>query len=160
MNLKRAVYPGSFDPIHLGHIDIIQRVSVLYDELIVLVTASPEKKYLFSFQERQSLIEKSLSHLKNVKVDTCQGLTAEYAKKVHAQVLIRGLRAVVDFEYELGMAQINKKLAPSVETLLCYSSSEYYYLSSRSIKELAIHSAPLEGLVPDCVIKALATKKK
>jgi pantetheine-phosphate adenylyltransferase len=157
---KVAVYPGSFDPITMGHVDIINRISPLYDEVIVLVANSSRKQCLFSPDERKELIEKSLSHLKNVKVDFFEGLTTDYMKKNGAQVIVRGLRAVVDFEYEMTMANMNKKIAPEVETLLVFASPEYYYVSSRGVKELAYNGGPLNGLVPEIVIGAMAAKLK
>jgi pantetheine-phosphate adenylyltransferase len=157
---KIAVYPGSFDPITMGHVDIINRISPLYDEVIVLVANSVQKQSLFTSEERKDLIEKSLSHLKNVKVDFFQGLTTDYMKKHNAQVIVRGLRAVVDFEYEMTMANMNKKIAPELETLLVFASPEYYYISSRGVKELALNGGPLNGLVPEVVIEAMAKKLK
>lgn len=155
---KIAVYPGSFDPITMGHVDIINRIARQYDEVIVLVAQSSQKQSMFSAEERKALIEKALSHLKNVKVDIFGGLTVEYMKKANSQVIVRGLRAVVDFEYEMTMANMNRKIAPEIETLLVFASPEYYYISSRGVKELAINGGPLKGLVPDCVIEALEEK--
>lgn len=157
---KVAVYPGSFDPITSGHVDIINRISSLYVQVTVLIAQSSQKQSLFSAQERKVLIEKSLSHLKNVSVEIFDGLTVEYMRKNKAQVIVRGLRAVVDFEYEMTMANMNKKLAPEIETLLVFASPEYYYISSRGVKELAANHASLKDLVPDVVAKALAEKYK
>lgn len=155
-----AVYPGSFDPITMGHVDIINRVSPLYSEIVILVAQSSQKQSMFDAQERKELIEKSLSHLKNVRVDFFEGLTVDYMKKNKAQVIIRGLRAVVDFEYELTMAQINKKIAPEIETLLMFASPEFYYISSRGVKELAVNGGDLKGFVPDVVKEAIIKKLK
>ncbi|MEK2689922.1 pantetheine-phosphate adenylyltransferase [Bdellovibrio sp. GT3] len=155
-----AVYPGSFDPITMGHVDIINRVAPLYSEVVILVAQSAQKQSLFTAQERKELIEKSLSHLKNVKVDFFEGLTVNYMQKHKAQVIIRGLRAVVDFEYELTMAQINKKIAPEIETLLMFASPECYYISSRGVKELAVNGGELNGFVPDVVKEAIIKKLK
>jgi pantetheine-phosphate adenylyltransferase len=155
-----AVYPGSFDPITMGHVDIINRISPVYDEVIVLVAQSSQKQSMFTPDERKVLIEKSLSHLKNVKVDVFEGLTVDYMKRVNAQVIVRGLRAVVDFEYEMTMAQINKKIAPHIETMLVFASPEYYFISSRGVKELAINGGALNGFVPDVVKAAMAEKLK
>jgi len=157
---KIAVYPGSFDPITMGHVDIINRIARLYDQVIVLVAQSSQKQSMFSAEERKSLIERSLSHLKNVKVDIFDGLTVEYMKKARSQVIVRGLRAVVDFEYEMTMANMNRKIAPEIETLLVFASPEYYYISSRGVKELAINGGSLKDLVPECVIEALEEKLK
>lgn len=157
---KIAVYPGSFDPITMGHVDIINRISPLYDEVIVLVAQSSQKQAMFSSEERKVLIEQSLSHLSNVKVDCFQGLTTDYMKAHRAQVIVRGLRAVVDFEYEMTMANMNKKIAPEIETLLVFASPEYYYISSRGVKELALNGGALNGLVPEVVIEAMGKKLK
>ena len=156
---KVAVYPGSFDPITSGHVDIINRIARQYDQVVVLVAQSSQKSSMFTAEERKVLIEKSLSHLDNIKVDIFAGLTVDYMKKVNSKVIIRGLRAVVDFEYELTMANMNRKIAPEIETLLVFASPEYYYVSSRGIKELALNNGPLKDLVPECVIAALEEKK-
>lgn len=155
-----AVYPGSFDPITMGHVDIINRISPVYDEVIVLVAQSSQKQSMFTPAERKALIEKSLSHLKNVKVDIFDGLTVDYMKRVNAQIIVRGLRAVVDFEYEMTMAQINKKIAPDIETMLVFASPEYYFISSRGVKELAINGGELNGFVSDIVKTAMTEKLK
>jgi len=157
---KIAVYPGSFDPITLGHVDIIQRISHLYDETVVLISQSPAKNGLFTPEERKKLIEKSLSHLKNVRVDIHEGLTTEYMKGIQAQVIVRGLRAVVDFEYELTMANMNKMLAPQIETMLVFADPKYYFISSRGVKEVAQFGGSLKGLVTDVVAEALMDKIK
>ena len=155
-----AVYPGSFDPITMGHVDIISRLSPLYDEVIVLVANSSQKQSMFTAEERKVLIQKSLPHLKNVRVDIFDGLTVDYMKNVTAQVIVRGLRAVVDFEYEMTMANMNKKLAPDIETLLVFASLEYYYISSRGVKEVAVNGGSLKDLVPEVVIDAMKNKIK
>lgn len=155
-----AVYPGSFDPITMGHVDLINRMARLYDEVIVLVAQSSQKNSLFTAEERKELILNTMGHLKNVRVDIFDGLTVEYMKKANARVIVRGLRAVVDFEYEMTMANINKKLEPNIETMLVFASPEYYYISSRGVKELAINGGSLKDLVPDVVIEAMAKKLK
>lgn len=157
--MKRiAVYPGSFDPITNGHIDIINRISPLYDHVVILVAQSASKSSLFSATERKELIEKSLAHISNVSVDFFEGLTVDYMKKNKASVIVRGLRAVVDFEYEMTMASMNKKLAPDIETMLVFARPEYYYISSRGIKEIALNRGDLDGLVPSVVESALKKK--
>jgi pantetheine-phosphate adenylyltransferase len=156
--MKKAVYPGSFDPITVGHLDIIKRLSPLYDEVIVLVSSSPNKSYLFSTNERKELLEKSLLGLGNVKVDIHEGLTVDYLRKINANVIVRGLRAVVDFEYEMAMASMNKRLAPEIETALIFASPDCYYISSRAIKEIARFGGNLDGLVPTHVQQKLLDK--
>ncbi|HPI40348.1 MAG TPA: pantetheine-phosphate adenylyltransferase [Pseudobdellovibrionaceae bacterium] len=160
MSLKNkiAVYPGSFDPIHCGHIDIIQRISKLYDKVIVLVACSSQKMNLFTPEERKVLIEKTFKSTPNVSVDLFSGLVVDYLHEKNAHILVRGLRAVVDFEYEMSMANMNKKLDPEIETLLVFSSPEYYYLSSRGIKEIAMNRGNLKGMVSEEVEESLKNK--
>lgn len=155
---RKAVYPGSFDPIHMGHLDIIQRIAKVFDEVIVLIAAAPEKSALFSVEERKDMLKQVLGHLPNVRIDAHEGLTVDYMKKEQARVLIRGLRAVMDFEYETSMANMNKKLSPDVETLLVFSTPEFYYLSSRGVKEVVRNRGSVHGLVPALVEKALQNK--
>lgn len=156
--MKKAVYPGSFDPITSGHVDIINRISKVFDHIVILVAQSPQKSNLFTDVERVELIRQSLAHLKNVSVDFFGGLTTDYMRSHSAQVIVRGLRAVVDFEYEMTMASMNKKIAPDIETMLVFASPEYYYISSRGVKEVAQHGGSLEGLVPEHVKVALKKK--
>jgi pantetheine-phosphate adenylyltransferase len=158
MKSQKVVYPGSFDPITLGHVDIIQRLCASFGEVVVLVAQSAQKNSLFTGPERKSLIEKTLPHLKNMRVDLFEGLTTEYMKKHDIKLIVRGLRAVVDYEYELTMANMNKKLSPEVETLLVFASPEYYFISSRGVKEVAQNGGSLEGLVPEPVISDLLAK--
>ena len=156
--MKKAVYPGSFDPITNGHLDIIKRLAPLYDEVIVLVSHSPNKNYLFTTEERKKMLEISLEGLSNVQVDIHCGLTVDYLKKNNAKVIVRGLRAVVDFEYEMAMANMNKKLDPEIETALIFASPDCYYISSRAIKEIARFGGNLDGLVPAHVHQKLFEK--
>ena len=155
-----AVYPGSFDPITLGHIDIIRRVSVVFSQLTVLVANSIEKNYLFSGEERKKLIESSLGDLPNVRVEVFAGLTVDYLKSTQHRVIIRGIRAVSDFESELVMANMNKILAPEIETMVVFASPKYHYVASRVIKEVATHGGDLSSCLPEPVVKALASKLK
>ena len=157
---KVAVYPGSFDPITLGHVDIIQRLSLVFEKVIVLVAKSSSKTGLFTAEERKDLILKTLKHLKNIEVDIFEGLTVDYLKTKKAHVIVRGLRAVVDFEYEMKMASMNKKLQPDIETLLMFAAPEFYCISSRGVKEVAAHGGPLQGLVPELVIQPLISRLK
>ena len=154
-NNQIAVYPGSFDPITAGHVDIIERISKLYGEVVVLIAESSQKNALFTIEERKNLILKSLMHLKNIRVDSYCGLTVDYLQKIKAKIIVRGLRAVVDFEYEMTMANMNKKLASEIETILILASPETYFISSRGVKEVACHKGSLEGLVPEIVKKPL-----
>jgi pantetheine-phosphate adenylyltransferase len=156
--MKTAIYPGSFDPITLGHVDIIERISKMFDQVIVLISESPQKVCLFTASERKHLIELTLSHLKNVTVDIHEGLTVDYLNKHNAKVIVRGLRAVIDFEYEMTMANINRKLDPNIETMLIFANPEYYFVSSRGVKEVAKYKGSLDGLVPKVVQKPLRQK--
>jgi pantetheine-phosphate adenylyltransferase len=142
-----AVYPGSFDPITLGHVDIIQRASRLYDRLIVAVAVNGSKTPLFTAQKRVEQIRQAVQHLPNVAVDTFNGLTVTYAKDQNAAVLIRGLRAISDFELELQMAHTNKTLSNHVETVFLATSNEYSFLSSSVVREIAKFEGPLDHLV-------------
>lgn len=157
---QKAVYTGSFDPITQGHVDVIQRIAKQFPELIVLVSVSADKKYLFTTDERKVMVEQALKGLSNVKVDVHEGLTVNYMKKADAKVIVRGLRAVVDFEYEMTMANMNKKLAPDIETMLVFASPEAYYISSRGVKEVAKYGGSLDGLVPENVKTQLLKKLK
>jgi pantetheine-phosphate adenylyltransferase len=143
-----AVYPGSFDPITLGHLDIIQRASRMYDRLIVAVATNPTKTPLFTVEERIAQIQKAVTHLPNVEADGFEGLTVTYAEQEQAMVLIRGLRAVSDFELELQMAHTNKTLANQIETVFLATSNEYSFLSSSVVREIARFGGPLDHLVP------------
>ncbi len=155
---KIAVYPGSFDPITIGHIDIIQRVSKLYDQVIVLVSDAGDKNYLFNSNERADYVRKCFEGQKNIQVDIHRGLTIDYMRKKNAQVIVRGLRAVADFEYEGTLANMNYRLAPEIETFMVFSRPEYYFISSRGVKELAKNGGELKGLVPDFLIADLEKK--
>lgn len=153
-----AVYPGSFDPITSGHVDIINRLSEMFPQVIVLVAQSGDKVYMFNAEERAEFVRKEFAHKKNVQVDIFQGLTTDYMKKKGAKIIVRGLRAVADFEYEGTLANINKKLAPEIETFMIFSKPDFYFISSRGVKELAKNGGALNGLVPDLVIPELVKK--
>ena len=156
--MAKAVYPGSFDPITFGHIDIIQRLLPLFDEVIVLVAQSEQKKYMFQAEERAELIRTCLGDSKNVKVEVFSGLTVDFAKRSGAEVIVRGLRAVSDYEYELAMANMNSKLAPEIETMIVFTRPEYNYVSSRMVKEVAVNDGSLKDLVPGQVAEALKSR--
>lgn len=155
-----AVYTGSFDPITSGHEDIIKRISVLFDEVIVLIAKAPQKQAMFTPEERKKIIEETFVDLPNIKVDIHEGLTVQYMKKKNAKIIVRGLRAVVDYEYELTMANMNRRLEPSVETMLVYASPQFSFISSRGVKEVAANGGNLEGLVPLNVANAIREKLK
>lgn len=159
----KAVYPGSFDPITKGHVDLIERAATIFSEVTILVSVSSQKHSTFTTQERITLIKESLSHLKNIKVESFDGLTTDYMKQSNIQVLVRGLRQVEDFEYERSMAQYNATLHPNVETMLLYSNPGLAFVSSRGVKEVARHNPPEDELakfVPKPVVKALLAKMK
>ena len=154
----RAIYPGSFDPITLGHIDIIERISKLFSEVVVLVANSPEKKSLFQPEQRKEMILDCLSHLKNIRVEIYEGLTVNYARQQGASTIVRGIRAVADFEYEMAMANINRNLDSDVETLIVFAHPKYNFVSSRMAKEVARFGGSLDSLVPKNVIQLLRQK--
>lgn len=151
----KAIYPGSFDPITLGHLDIIRRLRPLFSELVVVVANSQRKQYLFSLEERVNLIR---ANLPDVTIDKCDGLIVDYAKSVGAKVIVRGLRAVSDFEYEMAMAAINKNLDANIETMIVFARPEYGFVASTIVKEVAVHNGDLTKLVPENVRLALRTR--
>lgn len=153
-----AVYPGSFDPITNGHIDLIERAIRIFDKLIVAVAENPGKTPLFTIEERLDMVKKTTEKYENVIVDRISGLTVDYVKQHGASVIIRGLRAISDFEFELQMALINRRLNDEIETIFLMPSLQYSFVKSSHIKELASLGAPLEGLAPDLVIKKLQEK--
>lgn len=155
-----AVYPGSFDPITLGHVDIIRRLQPILGEVTVLIAKNSQKKSLFTVEERKQLAEKALKSIPGVSVDVHEGLTVDYLKSRGARVIVRGLRAVSDYEYELVMANMNKKLAPGVETMIVFASPEFYYVSSNTVKEVAMNGGSVRDLVPRNVETALKEKFK
>lgn len=147
--MKIAVCPGSFDPATNGHIDIIQRASKLFDKVIVAVLNNPNKQALFSVEERVEILKKACGFMKNVEIDSFSGLLIEYAQSKNANAIVKGLRAVSDFEYELQMALMNKKLNSEIETVFIMTSSRYSYLSSSIVKEVARFGGCIRGLVPE-----------
>jgi pantetheine-phosphate adenylyltransferase len=157
---KTAIYPGTFDPLTNGHIDLIQRSLKIFDEVIVAVAGSPKKEPLFSTEERISLIKESVQGLKGTSVETFDSLLVDYASEKKSIAVVRGLRAVSDFEYELQMALMNRRLNANIETVFMMPSEEYTFLSSTIVKEVASFGGSLKGLVPDAVEKALKKKLK
>ncbi|HEX9889002.1 MAG TPA: pantetheine-phosphate adenylyltransferase [Nitriliruptorales bacterium] len=150
----RAVIPGSFDPITLGHLDIIERASTRFDQVVVAVLINPGKEALFSADERVDLIERTAGHIDNVSVDRFTGLLVQFCHARDIRVIVKGLRAVSDFEYELQMAQMNQRMG-DVETLFMTTNPEYSFLSSSLVKEVARFDGPLKGVVSDVVADAL-----
>lgn len=151
MSKRIAVCPGSFDPITLGHLDIITRASAMFDQIIVVVMNNADKRYTFTSDERKQMIEKCVSGLPNVCVDLYDGLLAEYAAKQNACAIIKGLRAMSDFEYEFQMALTNKKLNPQVETLFLTTSAQYMYLSSSMVKQIAGMGGDVSDFLPNAI---------
>ncbi len=149
--MNRALYPGTFDPITIGHLDIIKRAARLYDEVIVAIMHNPKKHCTFSPEERKVLIEKCLYDLPNVKVVIGEGLTVKLAKASDCQVLVRGIRAIADYEYELALATTNMKLAEDIETVFLVARPEFSFLSSSMAKEVALYDGDLSGLVPEAI---------
>jgi pantetheine-phosphate adenylyltransferase len=155
--LRRAIYPGTFDPITNGHLDIIERSARLFDEVIIALLMNIEKSPMFSIQERVEMIQE-VNRWSHVKVDTFQGLLVHYAASQKAQVIVRGIRAVSDYEYELQMALMNRRLEPQLETMFMMSAEEYSHLSSSLIKEVFLLGGSITGLVPDAVEQRMQSK--
>ena len=153
-----GVYPGSFDPVTFGHLDIIRRASILFDQIVVGVLHNSAKSPLFSVEERVNILEKATRDIPNVVIRPFDGLSVNFARENHARVIIRGLRAVTDFEYELQMAQTNRVLAPDVDTVFLTTSLEYAYLSSTIMKEVARFGGDISKFAPPEVLEAFRRK--
>src|ERR1043166_3181804 len=156
--MKRAIYPGSFDPVTNGHLDVIERARKLFDEVVVAVAHNDEKQALFSLDERLDLLQQSIGKIENVRIAQFDGLLVEFAAAEKASAVVRGLRAVSDFEFEFQMALMNRKLNVQVETIFLMPKEEYTYLSSRIIKEIARLGGDVSSFVPPVVSKALGKK--
>lgn len=156
--MKTGIYPGSFDPITLGHLDIIERASKLVDKLIIGVLVNSSKSPLFSDAERVELIKIATSHLNNIEVVSYNGLLVDFAKERQADVIIRGLRAVTDFEYELQLAQTNKKLYSDVETIFLATNVNFAYLSSSVVREIARYGGDIKQFVPESIVQSVYDK--
>ena len=154
----KAIYPGSFDPITFGHIDIIKRGLDVFDQIVVAVAYNIEKQGLFTIEERKSLIREALKDFSRVSVDSFEGLLVNYVEKVQGNVIIRGLRATSDFEYEFHMASINRHLNDHFDTFFMMTAKDYFFVSSRTIKEVAMLGGSVKGLVPANVEQALKSK--
>ena len=153
-----AIYPGSFDPVTNGHLDLIHRGAKIFDELVVAVLRNPEKDPLFTVPERRDMLEEMTRELPNVRVDVFEGLLVEYARANKAAAVLRGIRAISDYEYELQMALMNRKLDPGLETIFMMPAEKYSYLSSRLVCEVARLGGSVEGLVPPMVAQRLQSK--
>ncbi|CDG35946.1 MAG TPA: pantetheine-phosphate adenylyltransferase [Acetivibrio thermocellus] len=145
------VYPGSFDPVTNGHMDIIQRAAKLCDKLVVAVLVNSSKNPVFTLEERVDLLKCAVKGIDNVEIESFSGLLIDFMRKKNSKVIIKGLRAVSDFEYELQMALLNKNLDSDIETLFMMTNINYSFLSSSSVRELARHNGSIDGLVPDCI---------
>ncbi|MEK0444709.1 MAG: hypothetical protein RLZZ399_30 [Verrucomicrobiota bacterium] len=156
--MVRALYPGSFDPVTNGHLDVLQRASRLFDEVLVAVANNESKQALFSAQKRVELLREATASMPNVRVTSFEGLLVNFARSQGARAIIRGLRAVSDFEYEFQMALMNRSLEPSLETLFLMPSEEYTYLSSRMVKEVCRLGGEIGRFVPECVRVALGSR--
>ena len=158
--MRRAIYPGSFDPVTLGHVDIIKRAARISDELIVGILKNKSKMPLFSVEERVTMLNEVTKDMKNVKIVPFEGLLVDFAKQMDAKVIVRGLRAITDFEYELQMSQTNRKLNADVETLFLTTSLDYSYLSSTTVKEVASFGGDITQFVPEFVAEKVTEKIK
>ena len=156
--MTTAVYPGTFDPVTLGHLDIIRRAAQLYDKLIIGVLHNSEKTPLFSVEERVNILTKATEDIANVEVRSFEGLSVDFARNSGAKVIVRGLRLITDFEYELQMAQTNRKLAPDVDTTFLYTSLQYSYLSSTTVKEVASFGGDIREFVPGFIVEEIKKK--
>jgi len=160
LETKLAICPGSFDPITNGHLDIIQRGAKIFDEVIVAIFNNQSKTPLFTVDERINLIEQSTKDIPNVRVDVSDGLLVDYVTEQNAHTILRGLRAVSDFEYEMQITSMNKKLEPDIETIFMMTNNQYSFLSSSIVKEIAKYHGSINGLVPKVVQEALVNKFK
>ncbi|HYL93626.1 MAG TPA: pantetheine-phosphate adenylyltransferase [Alphaproteobacteria bacterium] len=158
MNLVRAIYPGSFDPLTNGHLDLIERGSKIFDELVVAILRNSEKEPMFTVAERRDMLEQMCRRYPNVKVDTFEGLLVEYAMQKNAKAVLRGIRAISDYEYELQMAWMNRKLQPELETVFMMPAGAYSYLSSRLVKEVFRAGGSVQTLVPELVEQRMREK--
>ena len=156
--MKKSIYPGSFDPVTLGHLDVIERASKLFDHLVIGVLNNSVKSPLFSIEERVNMIEEAIKDLPNVEVKCFGGLTVEFAKECEANAVVRGLRAVTDFDYELQLAQLNRVISPEVDTVFLTTNLKYAYLSSSSVKEVASYGGDISHFVTPYVEEKVKEK--
>ena len=155
MEKRRAIYPGSFDPVTYGHLDLIKRALLIFDEIVVVVAVNTDKEAMFSEKERIEFMKRAVGHLTGVKVESMRGLTVNYAEKKRARTIIRGLRATSDFDYEFQMALTNRKLSQKVDTVFLMPSESHFFISSRLIKEIATLSGDISPYVPPFVAKKI-----
>ena len=148
---KIAIYPGSFDPITLGHLDVLRDGAKMFDKVIIAIAENPNKKSMLSVEQRKELIKQTVKEIPNVEVDSFQGLTVEYAKKNGASILLRGLRAVSDFEYEMQLSQNNRALCEDIKTVFLITRPEYNFISSSSVREILLSGGDISKFVPECV---------
>jgi pantetheine-phosphate adenylyltransferase len=158
LNKGTAIYPGSFDPPTNGHLDLIQRGAKIFEELVVAILRNSEKIPMFSVAERREMLRELTADLSNVRIDTFDGLMVEYAKSIDAMCVLRGIRAISDYEYELQMAFMNRNLEPTLETVFMMPAVKYSYVSSRLVREVAQAGGPVKGLVPEIVEQKLREK--
>jgi pantetheine-phosphate adenylyltransferase len=158
MKRMKAIYPGSFDPLTNGHLDLIERGSKIFDELVIAILRNSEKSPLFSVEERMEMLKDTTSHFSNVSVDTFEGLLVDYVAKQDARVVLRGIRAISDYEYELQMALMNRELHPQIETIFMLPAVEYTYVSSRLVKEVFRLGGDVARLVPPTVLESLKAR--
>jgi len=158
LNKGTAIYPGSFDPPTNGHLDLIERGSKIFEELVVAILRNSEKVPMFSVSERLDMLRELTADLGNIRIDTFDGLMVEYAKSIDAMCVLRGIRAISDYEYELQMALMNRKLEPTLETVFMMPADKYSYVSSRLVREVAQAGGPVRGLVPEIVEQKLREK--
>ena len=158
--MKIAIYPGSFDPISNGHLDIIERASKVFDIVYVLVSINPHKEYIFTNEEKVAMIKKATSSIKNVVVEFYDGLVLDYAKSKNANVIIRGLRNFIDYQDEITLFQFNRSIEPSIDTFVLFPSANNLFLSSSSIKQLVSLNADISKYVPPCLVKEIEDKIK
>jgi pantetheine-phosphate adenylyltransferase len=156
--MPRAIYPGTFDPVHNGHIDIAIRAAGLFEHLTVAIYARPLKNLLFTTEERQAMLKEALDHVPNISVVTYRQLSVDFAREVGAQAIVRGLRAISDFELEFHMALTNKKLAPDIEFVCLMTSQDHAFLSASTVKEIAMLDGCVDGMVPPHVAAAMKAK--
>ena len=160
LNKKIALYPGSFDPITNGHLDVLERASKMFDSVVIAVLNHPNKQSFLIVEERVNLIKETTKNMPNVSVDSFGGLTVEYAKKIGASFLIRGLRTITDFEYEIQLCQTNQVIAPNIDTVFLSTRPEHNFISSSIVKELSNHKTDISKFVPKNVVEYMLTKQQ